>query len=311
MFELLKSSLSRKAFVALAGAVGFIAFSSAVAIDISRQRISLSDGLLGGAEQLLYGGAGAILGAGLVLLVFRLFHQTEERLNQVECLDPSQTAKQHDEALSTTDFWYHDGHIARWVRTSAVTALTKTAMRGAEKDIKALIIDPRNGQMVQEYANYRSRIGYKEPRFVSVDDTIQEILATAIIFQICHESNKGIKVELHFRNYLTNSRIDISSSRAFRTLVDPRVPAAVYYNPKSESRTSFYHALREEFSHQLAVAKKFDFLPTSGLNQDRLTATQVRSYLQTTGLSIGRNDEYYREIVRRVRSTFNGVRGHG
>ena len=310
MLEFLRNTTSRRIFLVLAALAGVIAYGGAVYLDSSRQKIDLFDGAMAGLIQLLYGGAGAIFGAGLVLLLFRLFRKQETRMEQVECLDPAQTRLQHDQAVKSTDFWFHNGHIARWVRTTALDELTNRARQGSVKDIKVLVIDPRDPQMVTAYATYRSRIGYREDHFTTADDTLQEILATVIALQICNDGNRGVVAELYFRDVLSYSRVDISASRAFRTLVDPRVPSAVYHNQTDDVRTSFYYALKEDFIHQIQKADRYDFPIHQGMERGKLTVPQIDRYLAANNLLTGATHSYYRQIINRVESKFNGIRPH-
>jgi len=305
--ESLLGRTSRRYFVVLAVVVGVLALVVAGAIDFIVNKHPLDAVLWRVAQQLLIGGAGALAGAALVLAIIQLAGRQEEELRLVASVDSSQTKSQHMKVIAETEFWNHDGHIGRWVRTTGLKALTAAAAQGGTKDVTLLIIDPLNTAMVESYAKYRRQVGYKERGYETREETILEVLATVVTFQLCVESNAGIRVQLFFRANLRNSRIDIASGCAFHTLIDPRVPSVIYWKPHAGNDTSFYYAMLQTFQHQLALARPHEFLGASGMRGGRGAGAQVRAYLDQVGLKFDRPDAFFAEVWRRSQSSYNSV----
>jgi hypothetical protein len=257
------------------------------------------------ALQAITGVLATLSGSAVVALLFGVFVSREEELDQVTCVDPQRTRRLHADALSRTDFWFHDGHLARWVRTSALTKFTSDLAQGGTKVIKVLILDPHNEQMLAAYADYCRQIGYREKRFGSAQSTLEEVLATIIRLHIARDQQSKLNVEIYFRSHLSHSRVDISERFAFRTLIRPDASAVVYSRPESGSGVSFFHALLDEFDQKLEIATRYDMSTTSGLKHKTMTVGSVRDYLVSAGLPGFQDDALISGVIARVRADRN------
>lgn len=234
------------------------------------------------------------------LLIFLL--PIEERPKSVEFVDPTLTKKLHDMAVSKTDFWYHHGHTGRWVRNVAMPILAKASVeKGISTSIKLIILDPTDVTVCSLYAEYRNRIAFKENHIRTLRHVQAELLATIVLAQCFDQNPDGLHVEVFLTNQLSLVREDIASTIVFRTQVDPRSPALVFYNINGDhEKAELYNTAKTNFDYaarcctKRVIARHFPDGPIS--------SEKVKAYLQLMGLVIYQDSGFLNDVLNRVRS---------
>jgi hypothetical protein len=234
-----------------------------------------------------------------VAAIFVYLLPAEASLQDVEVLDPARTTTLHKRALDLTDFWYHNGHIGRWARVTAIPALAKSAMTRGGITVKLIILDPANKRVCSLYADYRESIAFKEDTIRTLEDVQAELLATIIVGQLYEQKNNGMHVEIFLADRLNLVREDISSIAVFRTQVDPRCPALVYHNHNDLGRKSeYYNTAKSDFEFTSRCCK----LLTTKSFPEPVTAESTRKYLRSNNLLPYDSLEFATNVYRRVQS---------
>jgi thiamine phosphate synthase YjbQ (UPF0047 family) len=307
MFSALRSKVSRRQFVAftLLAVIVVVGAHYSLVTAIAGKHAATTKAWLETATQLTGGlFAGVITSAFLVFVAIYLY-PAENELALYECADPERTHHLHQLALEDTDFWYHDGHIARWVRTEGMKKLEERARHtGSRKEIRAIILDPAHDGCCTAYSNYRRLIGYKEKGFSSLFDTKAEILASIMVIGSLNESRSGLTASIYLKQTFNPTRLDISSRAAFRTLVKPRSPAIVHHRADAANRHGFFEAALIEFEEQIAVAKKF--VAAHPVRRSRISAAIVLEFIRDNPSLGCPNDMEFAELVaKKTSSHFN------
>jgi hypothetical protein len=239
----------------------------------------------------------------VVILIYLL--PIEEKLKFVEVLEPSRTKALHDNALANTDFWFHHGHIGRWVRTTAMPALAKASVeRGITTSVKLILLNPKNESLCKLYAEYRNRIAFRENRINTIEDVQAEILATIIIGHRYDQSPEGIGVHIFLEDHLSLIREDISAIAAFRTQVDPRCPAIIYRNISRDHETpEFYNTAKTEFDFVARCCIQLH--RTENFPDGSITTDKIRAFLLKTGLLLRDDPVFLKSVQSRLQSDFH------
>ncbi|HST33506.1 MAG TPA: hypothetical protein VLJ80_08305 [Solirubrobacteraceae bacterium] len=310
MFSQLRSTGNRRAFLILAalGTLVFVVASGAVSYWIKN---SHSSALLNATQDVLFSvfvalATGTITAGVLVFLYFSLFADTEAGLDTVACVDPKTTARLHKEDLRTTDTWFHDGHIGRWVRTEALPALSNRARdHGRPLSVVLALLDPNSEQLCDQYSEYRSLLHHSEPQLTTPEHFLLEILAT-ITTAALYCQGPTLDVRIYFKQTLGFTRVDITDHHVFRTLVDPRAPCVVYSRHEGAPTQSFYDATRAGFENRLdALAPQSLTLPET---RDMHSYEAIISFLELNNLRHRTDRDFADSLLRRMSSTYNPYR---
>lgn len=307
MLTLLRSKTARRQFVVLTLASCLLVLAAHIYLDSRLDSIGSKYHVWVEAGTQLTGGlfAGIVTSAFLVFLFSYLF-PIETELALVECVDPAQTRAEHDQALDETSFWYHDGHIARWVRTEAVPHMGERARKdGTHKYIKVAILDPTDEASCSAYSQYRESIQYKEPGFATLEDTRAELFASILVLTAANSDTSGLQVEIYLKRGFAPSRLDIADHIAFRTLVNPRSPAILLRRRVHSARHGFYEAANVEFEAGLQACRRFNpgaTVPSPNL----LTVNSVAAFLYNEfQLQYGCDDRFVELVLEKARANFN------
>jgi hypothetical protein len=248
--------------------------------------------------------AASITAIFLVLLLVYLL-PIEERQKAVEVLDPSRTKAMHDAALRRTDFWFHQGHIGRWVRLAAMPAMAASSVdRGTTATIIILLLNPGNEELCNHYLDYRRRIPFKENDIQTISDVQAEILATVLFASHFHHAHSGLSIHLYFDDQLVLTRDDISAIVAFRTQIDPRCPSLVFRNlTETSERSEFYSIARLNFEY--AVRRAIEVPLPSCPELATLSRTQCTEFLTEIGLQVHNEKTFVDNVIERVRSDYH------
>ena len=235
------------------------------------------------------------------LLVYLL--PAEEKLKSVEIFSPSQTKALHDSALLTSDFWYHHGHIGRWVRTTAMPALARISVEnGIITTIKLILLNPRNSKLCELYAEYRNQISFKENTLKTIEDVQAELLATIITGQKFDQGANGLGVHIFLEDQLSLVREDISSTAVFRTQVNPRCPSIVYRKLDHDT-SEFYNAAKTNFDFAARCCTRL--IPEAKFPDGQLTIDKIKAYLAHVGLLVHEDHDFLKSVMTRVQSDYH------
>jgi hypothetical protein len=221
------------------------------------------------------------------LLIFFLL-PSEKKMLSVEIVEPNRTKNLHDWALKNTDFWYHFGHTARWVRVTVMPYLSNISIeKGIKTVVKIIIINPLNYDLCRQYSNYRNRISFKEKGDnKSVESISADIYATILKSQYYNQNNCGLEVKVFFTNHFTIYREDLSRKVVFRTQPDPRAPCLMFKDLDQEiDKSEFYHGSKSDFQQQIEMCNEFIFDKNINL-EFPLKKENVKSYFSKIGVPL-------------------------
>lgn len=167
-----------------------------------------------------------IVSSGLALAFFHYFIDREEELSDFASLDPQSSRMAHDKAMRSTTFWYHEGHIGRWVRENSLTELASKAQMGMQVYTVCLaILDPRlTGQCESLAVRRRSHFTRQEQRW-DVERIQAEICATILSCALLRARYSQLQVSLFLKSDTPPFRLDVCRTFLFITLDDALAPA--------------------------------------------------------------------------------------
>jgi hypothetical protein len=237
--------------------------------------------------------------AAFITLMFSWLLGKEESLTLVETLDPLRIRREHEKALNETDFWFHLGHWGRWTRIEAIPALSKRAMASGRKfRVCLIVIDPSDAAACGAFTAYRNQVRSGGNPATS-EQTIAEILATVVCAATASQHFLAMDVSLFFTHHFSSSRLDVSSSVAFATLVNPRAPALAYFNRPGRVST-FYDAALNDF--EVMKSLSIPFRPAAPLTLP-LTAEKVKAFLEENHLPAYNDEQMVEDVIKRASST--------
>lgn len=251
-------------------------------------------------SQILNGIVQALATSGFLLILIRLVSRRENDFRAISVLDPAQTSSAHEAELKRTDFWKHDGHIGRWVRTTAIPSLAKQSNDfGADRTVELLILDPLNLDVCNRYASYRERLKQEAPVLGHYEDTIAELITTCLAAAIYNSKYAGLQVSVYLKSRIEYSRMDIGATRAFHTLADPRCNAVSYSNSRLIKRHGFYDTARLSFESNRDEARLVALVvdPVKSVNE-----AVVRKFISDNGLTATPPRD---ALVNRIVSLYN------
>lgn len=298
MLDKLKSLEARRQFLVVSVLAAVVALGANLllvqqsihhaptALNVSLQQISA--GIFTGAVT-----------AAFITLMFSWLLGKEESLALVETLDPLRTRREHEKALNETDFWFHLGHSGRWTRIEAIPALSKRAMAsGRRYRVCFIIIDPSDVATREAFTAYRNQVR-RGGGPATTEQTVAEVLATVVCAATASQQFPAVDVSLFFTRHFSSSRLDISASVAFATLIDPRAPALGYFNRPGQVST-FYDAALNDF--EVMKSLSMPFRPAEPLTLP-LTVEKVKVFLEENHLPAYNDEQVVEDIIRRASST--------
>ena len=259
-------------------------------------------------EVLLNLSATTLTGIILVLIIVYLLPY-ERQENDVEVLDPEKTKREHFATLGQSVFWYHNGHLGRWVRTQAMPSLSKKSTdKGIPVEVKLIILNPNDTKVCDEYLRYRKGIYLEDKSNVdSVEDVKAELIATIVCGQLYHQDPSGLRINIFINSQLSLVREDINSQAVFRTLINPRCNCLVFYNRNTENHSSqFYNTANSDFNFVSGFCEKISMDNKIDIRNKRdLTLDKLRIFLNSNKLAVGASDDFLNDILARVLSDYN------
>ena len=283
MLEIFKSAAARRLLIWITAAVAIILLA-VVAVTAwflephtpplppaARVALITTQVVAGG----LFGGVAA---AAFLAFVSRYLFKQEAKLEKISVLDTLTTRRVHLEAIGQTEFWWHNGHIGRWVRTTVLPQFAEAVRDGGPRSVKFVILDPLDDIAISAYAEHRDQVDAIPDGTDTKEDAKVEVLAT-ILTAAHYQRVAGLDVEVALRGDLNLFRVDLCEVGAFTTLTRDKAPAIEYRKDKHDS--DHYWAARKNFEFALDSSRKVNLsvpIPSDP------TVTDVEGYFRAVGL---------------------------
>jgi hypothetical protein len=197
----------------------------------------------------------AFLIAGFFVGMLALIREKEQAVDDVSVLFDKDQRPSHIDALNKTTFWYHDGHLANWVRRYVLPNFKERARRTlASCQIKAAILDPSNLAVCVEYLNHVQGLEKDEQRITTLDDLRVELCSSIYRF-VTERQPDHFEIELYLKQEINLIRNDITAVRAFWTTTGRAKPAIALENRPS---SLFYQLSCRNFNIAMKRHKRID-----------------------------------------------------
>ncbi|GAB4023371.1 hypothetical protein GCM10028808_73620 [Spirosoma migulaei] len=250
----------------------------------------------------------ATISAVILLSILIYLIPIERHVGSIEALDSRATKSLHNQTLKTTHFWLHNGHFGRWVRTEAMPYLaTLSKENGITTEIKLIILNPTDNDVCTLYMRYRKQISHIDIEIDNVRDVQAELFATILVAQRYNQAtDHDLVVKIYLNSQFNLVREDINESVVFRTQVDPKCSAVVYYNKDREHDVSeFYYNAKKNFNFTAKFCQRVPFEPPVPMGE--LTVENVKTYLNSINLlsNCDSDDDFIKKVIKKAHSTYN------
>lgn len=170
----------------------------------------------------------------LFLAIYAMVRDYEDSTTDVEILFQPEQKRRHYRALRTATFWYHDGHLANWVRRRVLPEFTtRVADDMAVRKIQAAIIDPRSDGACETYLQYVHRLPKEQQRISDITTLKADVCAT--IFLFCkHYQPDLLELAIYLKREITFFRDDTCDECTFWTSGGKDTPAIFLKNRSSQ-----------------------------------------------------------------------------
>lgn len=192
--------------------------------------------------ELLKGIIGSAITAGFFAAIWSYVLPNEQELEDVEVLERPACKDRHMKAVGLTDFWFHDGHLANWVRNNVLPAFRQRSMDLATLEVRATVLNPMNTSVCQAYIDHIRHLPEKERNCSSVKEVQVEILATLIAFSFEQFYSPNLSMSLYFKDEIDFIRRDTNSICSFFTIVGSDTPG-ICINKRNDA-SMFYNIVK-------------------------------------------------------------------
>jgi hypothetical protein len=189
------------------------------------------------------------------VVILTVISEKEDAVEDVSVLFDKTQRPSHLDALSRSDVWHHDGHLASWVRRYVLPSFKDRAARSLIScEIKAAILDPANIAVCSAYLDHVMSLEPDEQRFRTLDDLAVELCSSICVF-VRERRADTFEIEVYLKPDLNFIRNDITSVRAFWTTTGKSKPAVALENRPS---STFYHLVVRNFAVSVRRYRKID-----------------------------------------------------
>ena len=165
--------------------------------------------------------AAAILTALFLLWVISSFIPRSKRVEGLVEIEAGKITKEFDQLLSTATRWRYKGNFGRYMRGKVLPTLANRQ----NCDISACVLDPRNRELCEKHAHYRSQINsIDKGKKYDADEVALEVLVTVVICA-WYAANSRAEVKLYLSASFDPVRIDSNDEAMILTVEDRRSPA--------------------------------------------------------------------------------------
>jgi len=225
------------------------------------------------------------ISASIIALFFlgilTLLKDDEDAVSDIEILFQPEQKRSHMEALKKTRTWYHDGHLASWVRKIVLPEFQRRCKENmCDYDIKVAIMDPRDEEVCKTYLDHINGLPEDEQRYSDLSSVKAQICASIYLLVKGYQP-RHLNVEIYLKDRIDFIRDDIADTRAFWTTVGTSVPAISLIN--RSNKFIYYNLLKKNFYASIRLYEKLDVAGAHAVLQQNGVQPQpeaVKSVLQ-------------------------------
>jgi hypothetical protein len=232
--------------------------------------------------------------ASIVLGIFLFLVPYDKKFSETIILEPQQTKKYCIKILSETTFWYHFGHIGRWVRTEVLPVLAHNSReKNQPSEVIFAILDPLNSDLLTEYIDFKESIAFIDKSIKSTIDVKAELYTTIVLSANYNNDNRNqLKVSVYLRNDFRSLREDICSGFTLISHIDPRVESLLYLKSNNNNIPNlFYNTCYRDFHTLIRKLHKVDVSGLQNLNKQEVVTFLERNF---------RNEKFDDNLVSRI-----------
>ena len=162
---------------------------------------------------------------------------------KIEVVEPRSIGPLLRDAMTKTDRWWFKGASGRYLRAQTLPTIAAHAREsGVSKEIIAVLIDPANDQLCEQYATYRRslRSASQDKEWTSLR-VKKEVYATILAVIRYQNDEPLLRITLALTNHFSSFRIDLSAPYAIITREDALAPAV-----KCDKGTYYYDSYAED-----------------------------------------------------------------
>jgi len=193
-----------------------------------------------------------VVAVGLALVLWYLI-PSEEDTEQIQIVssDNGGVSKRLREEMRSSRSWRYSGGTGTFLSAVTLPVLAGEAHKREQRtEVEAMIIDPREDSLCEQYALYRAGVkSAKHDAPWTKDHVKNQLLATVIATYVIQNASHYCHFKIRLKNHLSRFRYDMGDSRLFITTESPDTPALTarsgehYYNSyKEDLQWSFEHA---------------------------------------------------------------------
>ncbi|MGZ5178727.1 MAG: hypothetical protein ACXWCW_31790, partial [Burkholderiales bacterium] len=199
----------------------------------------------------------------------------DRQMRETKVLDPDSSAKQFSAATTRSTFWYHHGHIGRWVRENALPALTLRSTRSpAPLRMVLILLDPRCHDVCKAHADRRNSRRRKDSAPYTSEHIKIEIAATVISLAKAMATIPSFSAQVFVSDLDVPFRLDLCDDYGFITHEDQTAPCFGF-----ESDSPFYATSSAYFENfHASVVREVD-LGVIDFNSVIVTAASIPDIL--------------------------------
>jgi hypothetical protein len=217
--------------------------------------------------------AATLLGVGLLWLL-----PTPVRPPVVESIAVHEIGSLLDSALPTTRMWWYSGSTGRYQRANTLPEMGERARReGGRREVRILILDPRDEELCHCYADYRSGLASAEGQQWTVRRVRGDLYAT-VLAALAYSNSFPLDVTVALKTSMSSLRYDLSESVLVVTREGRQDPALSF-----PSGSFHYDAYRADILLAQRQAQTVDLtlavVPASGFDRE-----SARAALDVLGL---------------------------
>lgn len=192
-------------------------FLLALVLELQLSGLPFADAFLGYVRAI----AAAILTSLFLLWVISSFIPRNKRVEGLVELEAGKITIEFDQLLRTATRWRYKGNFGRYMRGKVLPTLATRQ----NCHISACVIDPRNCELCEKHAHYRSQINsIDKGKTYDADAVALEVLVTIVICA-WYSANSRAVVELYLSASFDPVRIDSNDEAMILTVEDRRSPA--------------------------------------------------------------------------------------
>ncbi|GAB4371194.1 MAG: hypothetical protein Kow00121_12530 [Elainellaceae cyanobacterium] len=222
-------------------------------------------------DNLIASGIATVAIAGLIFWL----NPPVMRKAEISVLEPHQVSRALQEGRQSTNTYWFSGGTGRFTRAVTIPELANSARsKNQTTEIFIQVIDPRNSNLCEAYANYRNRLRSAGGKSPWTTKRVQLEVYATIVSAYAHQSAQPLlRVTVGLKQSYSLFRTDLSSKEAIITKEDPQEPALI-----CRAGSLFYQSFFEDM--RLSLDQAFILSRISCQQPQALKAEDVSKILE-------------------------------